>query len=124
MRPDRFFRFWQNKQKIKKKIWVFPNRNRIARKLRFEKELFHKENVQIRLITKETSYLFADIVNFDYKQINPDNKPIFVANLNENIGLPRIRQHAVNIKNQLDVLESELKTHKDNDLISNRKEIS
>ena len=46
---------------------------------------------------------FADIVNFDYMQINPDNKPIFVANLDENIGLPRIRQHAVNIKNQLDI---------------------
>ena len=48
-------------------------------------------------VKKETSYLFADIVNFDYMQINPDNKPIFVANLDENIGLPRIRQHAVNI---------------------------
>ena len=54
-------------------------------------------------VKKETSYLFADIVNFDYMQINPDNKPIFVANLDENIGLPRIRQHAVNIKNQLDI---------------------
>ena len=54
-------------------------------------------------VKKETSYLFADIINFDYKQINPDNKPIFVANLDENIGLPRIRQHAVNIKNQLDI---------------------
>ena len=54
-------------------------------------------------VKKETSYLFADIINFDYKEINPDNKPIFVANLDENIGLPRIRQHAVNIKDQLDM---------------------
>ena len=54
-------------------------------------------------VKKETSYLFADIINFDYKQINPDNKPIFVANLDENIGLPRIRQHAVNIKDQLGI---------------------
>ena len=36
---------------------------------------------------KKTSYLFADIINFDYKEINPDNKPIFVANLDENIGI-------------------------------------
>jgi putative methanogenesis marker 13 metalloprotein len=54
-------------------------------------------------VKKETSYLFADIVNFDYEKINPDNRPIFVANLDENIGLPRIRQHAVNIKSQLDI---------------------
>ena len=54
-------------------------------------------------VKKETSYLFADIINFDYNAINPDNKPIFVANLDENIGLPRIRQHAVNIKDQLDI---------------------
>lgn len=50
---------------------------------------------------KETSYLFADIFNFDYTQINPQNKPIIVANLDENIGLERIRGHAVNIKNEL-----------------------
>ncbi len=54
-------------------------------------------------VKKETAYLFSDIINFDYKKINPDNKPIFVANLDENIGLPRIRQHAVNIKNQLEI---------------------
>lgn len=50
---------------------------------------------------KETAYLFADIINFDYTQINPQNKPIIVANLDENIGLERIRGHAVNIKNEL-----------------------
>ena len=50
---------------------------------------------------KETSYLFADIINFDYRQINPENKPIIIANLDDNIGLPRIREHAKNIKNDL-----------------------
>jgi putative methanogenesis marker 13 metalloprotein len=50
---------------------------------------------------KETAYLFADIINFDYAEINPENKPIIVANLDENIGLERIRGHAVNIKNEL-----------------------
>lgn len=50
---------------------------------------------------KETAYLFADIINFDYTEINPSNKPIIVANLDENIGLERIRGHAVNIKNEL-----------------------
>ena len=50
---------------------------------------------------KETSYLFADILNFDYKEINSDNKPLILANLSEDVGLPRIRTHATNIKNQL-----------------------
>ena len=50
---------------------------------------------------KETAYLFADIINFDYAQINPQNKPVIVANLDENIGLERIRGHATNIKNEL-----------------------
>ncbi len=50
---------------------------------------------------KETSYLFADIINFDHTSINQDNKPIIVANLDDNIGLERIRKHAKNIKNQL-----------------------
>lgn len=50
---------------------------------------------------KETAYLFADIINFDYTEINQDNKPIVVANLDENIGLERIRGHARNIKEEL-----------------------
>ena len=50
---------------------------------------------------KETSYLFADIINFDYTKINKDNKPIIVANIDENIGLERIRNHAKNIKDEL-----------------------
>lgn len=49
---------------------------------------------------KETAYLFADIINFDYTEINQDNKPIVVANLDENIGLERIRGHARNIKEE------------------------
>ncbi len=53
------------------------------------------------MLKKETSYLFADILNFDYREINPENKPIIVANLDENIGLSRIRNHAVNIKQEL-----------------------
>ncbi|WP_409199108.1 Ni-sirohydrochlorin a,c-diamide reductive cyclase catalytic subunit [Methanobrevibacter acididurans] len=50
---------------------------------------------------KETSYLFADIINFNYEDINPNNKPMILANLDENIGLPRIRNHAINVKNDL-----------------------
>ena len=52
---------------------------------------------------KETAYLFADIINFDYNKINPDNKPLIIANLDENIGLERIRGHAKNIKEELPV---------------------
>lgn len=50
---------------------------------------------------KETSYLFADVMKLPYVEINPDNMPLVVANLDHNIGLPRIRQHAENIKNEL-----------------------
>ena len=59
---------------------------------------------------KETSYLFADILNCDFSRLFDDsninsNKDIenlhFIANLDENIGLPRIRQHAVNITKEL-----------------------
>ena len=63
-----------------------------------------KDNKKVAFVLnakKETSYLFADILNFDYKLINPDNEPVVVANLDENIGLARIRQHAVNIKKEL-----------------------
>ncbi|MDR3063630.1 MAG: Ni-sirohydrochlorin a,c-diamide reductive cyclase catalytic subunit [Methanobrevibacter sp.] len=51
---------------------------------------------------KETSYLFADILNFDFKLINPKNKPLIIANLDENIGFSRIKQHAINIKKELE----------------------
>ena len=63
-----------------------------------------KNNKKVALILnvkKETSYLFSDILNFNYKQINPENKPTVIANLDENIGLPRIKQHAKNIIKEL-----------------------
>ena len=50
---------------------------------------------------KETSYLFSDVIKLPYSQINPENLPIIVANLDIDIGLPRIRQHAKNITNEL-----------------------
>jgi hypothetical protein len=52
-------------------------------------------------VKKETSYLYSDILNFDYRKINPDNKPLFIGNLDEEIGLPRIRSHAENVKSNL-----------------------
>ncbi|RBQ24159.1 Light-independent protochlorophyllide reductase subunit B [Candidatus Methanobinarius endosymbioticus] len=51
---------------------------------------------------KETSYLFADVLNIDFNTINPDNIPTIIANLDENIGLPRIRAHVKNIKEDLE----------------------
>jgi len=65
-----------------------------------------KNNEKVAFIhnaKKETAYLFADIINFDYTQINKNNKPLIIANLDENIGLERIRNHAKNIKNQLPI---------------------
>jgi len=50
---------------------------------------------------KETSYLFADLLKIPFLQVYPENKPIIIANLDEEIGLPRIRQHARNIKSEL-----------------------
>lgn len=50
---------------------------------------------------KETSYLFADILKIPFSKINDENKLLIIANLDEEVGLPRIRQHAVNIKEEL-----------------------
>lgn len=50
---------------------------------------------------KETSYLFADILNIPYAEINHQNEPYLIANLDEEVGLPRIRQHAANINDEL-----------------------
>ena len=54
---------------------------------------------------KETAYLFSDVLNVDFSSIinnqlldSEPNKPMIIANLDENIGLPRIRSHAKNIK--------------------------
>lgn len=63
-----------------------------------------KDNKKVAFVLnskKETSYLFADILNCDFSKINPNNSPIYIANLDENIGLPRIRQHAINITKEL-----------------------
>ena len=79
--------FGDNKEKIGKKI---------IKALKDNKKVAFILNVK-----KETSYLFADILNFNYKEINPNNKPTIIANLDENIGLPRIKQHAINIKKEL-----------------------
>jgi Ni-sirohydrochlorin a,c-diamide reductive cyclase subunit CfbD len=51
---------------------------------------------------KETSYLFADILKVPFQEIYIENKPIIVANLDLETGLPRIRQHAQNIREELD----------------------
>ena len=50
---------------------------------------------------KETSYLFSDILKIQFKKYFPNNKITILANLDEKVGLPRIRQHATNIKNEL-----------------------
>jgi len=50
---------------------------------------------------KETSYLFSDILKIPFEKNFPKNKVTILANLDENIGLPRIRQHATNIKKEL-----------------------
>ena len=50
---------------------------------------------------KETSYLFSDILKVPFGEVYPDNKPLIIANLDENVGLSRIRQHAVNIMKEL-----------------------
>lgn len=83
IRPD----FGDNKEEVAKKI---------VRALKDNKKVAFVLNAK-----KETSYLFADILNFDYKLINLDNKPVVVANLDENTGLARIKSHAVNIKKEL-----------------------
>jgi Ni-sirohydrochlorin a,c-diamide reductive cyclase subunit CfbD len=51
---------------------------------------------------KETSYLFADILKIPFRELYPENKPLVIANLDLDIGLPRIRQHAQNIQEELD----------------------
>lgn len=50
---------------------------------------------------KETSYLFADILRIPFYKIYPDNPPFLISNLDPEIGLPRIRNHAQNIIKEL-----------------------
>jgi putative methanogenesis marker 13 metalloprotein len=52
---------------------------------------------------KETSYLFADILKIHFQEVYPENPPKIIGNLDDGIGLPRIRQHAQNIKMELDM---------------------
>lgn len=82
-------KFGDSKESVAKKI---------IKKLKNDKKVVFILNAK-----KETAYLFADILNFDYKKINPNNRPIYIANLDENIGLSRIKNHAKNIKNQLNL---------------------
>jgi len=50
---------------------------------------------------KETSYLFADLLKIPFGEMYPENKPLVIANLDLDTGLPRIRQHARNIQEEL-----------------------
>jgi len=50
---------------------------------------------------KETSYLFSDILNIPFQEYYPETPMTIIANLDETVGLPRIKRHAVNIKNEL-----------------------
>ncbi len=50
---------------------------------------------------KETSYLFSDILKIPFEKHFPNNQVTILANLDEKVGLPRIRQHAINIKKEL-----------------------
>ena len=63
-----------------------------------------KDNKKVAFVLnakKETSYLFADIINVDFKSIGAE--ALVIANLDEKTGLKRIRKHAQNIKKQLPV---------------------
>ncbi|MGB9845719.1 Ni-sirohydrochlorin a,c-diamide reductive cyclase catalytic subunit [Methanothermobacter tenebrarum] len=60
-----------------------------------------KDNEKVAMVLnakKETAYLFADILKLP--QLNP--KTLIIANLRDDIGLPRIRKHAKNIKSELE----------------------
>ncbi|BAW32302.1 MAG TPA: Ni-sirohydrochlorin a,c-diamide reductive cyclase catalytic subunit [Methanothermobacter sp.] len=76
------------------------DKDEVARE--FLKSLRDGERVAIVLnAKKETAYLFADILKISY----PDNIPIVIANLRDDIGLPRIRRHAQNIRSELESQE-------------------
>ncbi len=50
---------------------------------------------------KETSYLFSDLLKIPFDKYYPNNNLTLIGNLDDNVGLPRIKQHAVNIKKEL-----------------------
>ena len=85
--------------------YIKPNfgdsKEKIA-KLIIEKIASGKNVAFVLNAKKETAYLFSDVLNVDYSPItNNPKKPMIIANLDENIGLPRIRSHAKNIKENL-----------------------
>jgi putative methanogenesis marker 13 metalloprotein len=57
---------------------------------------------------KETSYLFSHLLKLPFKEFNPENTPLIIGNLDDQIGLPRIRQHARNIKEELKKVDIEV----------------
>lgn len=64
-----------------------------------------KKGYRVALILnakKETSYLFSDILKLSFKEYKDYNRPVVIANLDLNTGLPRIRQHAINIVDELE----------------------
>jgi putative methanogenesis marker 13 metalloprotein len=50
---------------------------------------------------KETSYLFADLMRIPFHEFYPENPPTIIADLDPDVGLPRIKQHAQNILEEL-----------------------
>lgn len=54
----------------------------------------HKKVSIVLNAKKETSYLFGDIMTIPWSKYYPENTPIFIANTNEEIGLPYIKHHA------------------------------
>lgn len=63
-----------------------------------------KEGDKVALVLnakKETSYLFADLLKIPFQNIYKNNPPTIIANLDDKVGLPRIRQHAQNIVREL-----------------------
>lgn len=50
---------------------------------------------------KETTYLFSDLLKIPFNKLYPKNPPKIIANLDEKTGLPRIREHAKNIREEL-----------------------
>lgn len=86
---------------------------------------FFRENKSIAApeefeITDETYNDFVDFVETqDFKYTSESEK-----DFEELVKTAKLEGYYDNIKEQLDALENELKSHKDNDLINNRKEIS
>jgi putative methanogenesis marker 13 metalloprotein len=64
-----------------------------------------KKNKKVALVLnskKETSYIFADLLKIPFHKSFTENPPTIIANLDEQIGLPRIRKHAANINQELE----------------------